>query len=64
MWSWQEFRALPSEEIRTDIHCVTKWSKRRVGRHPDTGGEDVETWLVQLRLADETDPALPHSPSR
>ena len=26
-WSWQEFRALPSEEIRTDIHCVTKWSK-------------------------------------
>src|SRR5918993_2780645 len=26
-WSWEEFRALPSEEIRTDIHCVTKWSK-------------------------------------
>ena len=26
-WSWDEFRALPSEEIRTDIHCVTKWSK-------------------------------------
>src|SRR5918996_5174406 len=27
VWSWEEFRALPSEAIRTDIHCVTKWSK-------------------------------------
>jgi DMSO/TMAO reductase YedYZ molybdopterin-dependent catalytic subunit len=26
-WSWEEFRALPSEEIRADIHCVTKRSK-------------------------------------
>jgi DMSO/TMAO reductase YedYZ molybdopterin-dependent catalytic subunit len=26
-WAWEEFSALPSEEIRTDIHCVTKWSK-------------------------------------
>jgi DMSO/TMAO reductase YedYZ molybdopterin-dependent catalytic subunit len=26
-WTWEEFRALPSEEITTDIHCVTKWSK-------------------------------------
>src|SRR5439155_1126747 len=26
-WSWEEFLALSSEEIRTDIHCVTKWSK-------------------------------------
>ena len=26
-WSWEEFRALPSEEITADIHCVTKWSK-------------------------------------
>ena len=26
-WSWDEFRALPSETIRCDIHCVTKWSK-------------------------------------
>lgn len=26
-WSWQEFRALPSESIRADIHCVTRWSK-------------------------------------
>lgn len=26
-WKWDEFRALPAEEITTDIHCVTKWSK-------------------------------------
>jgi DMSO/TMAO reductase YedYZ molybdopterin-dependent catalytic subunit len=26
-WSWEELLALPSEEITTDIHCVTKWSK-------------------------------------
>jgi DMSO/TMAO reductase YedYZ molybdopterin-dependent catalytic subunit len=26
-WTWDEFRALPSEAVTTDIHCVTKWSK-------------------------------------
>ena len=26
-WTWDEFRALPSENLTTDIHCVTKWSK-------------------------------------
>jgi DMSO/TMAO reductase YedYZ molybdopterin-dependent catalytic subunit len=26
-WTWEEFRALPSETITTDIHCVTRWSK-------------------------------------
>jgi DMSO/TMAO reductase YedYZ molybdopterin-dependent catalytic subunit len=26
-WTWDEFRALPSEEITCDIHCVTTWSK-------------------------------------
>ena len=26
-WPWEEFAALPSETITTDIHCVTKWSK-------------------------------------
>ncbi len=26
-WTWEEFRALPSEQITRDIHCVTKWSK-------------------------------------
>ncbi len=26
-WTWEEFQALPIEEIDTDIHCVTRWSK-------------------------------------
>src|SRR4249920_1929871 len=26
-WTWEEFRALPSETVTVDIHCVTKWSK-------------------------------------
>ena len=26
-WTWDEFRALPSEQVTVDIHCVTKWSK-------------------------------------
>jgi len=26
-WTWEEFKALPSETVTKDIHCVTKWSK-------------------------------------
>jgi DMSO/TMAO reductase YedYZ molybdopterin-dependent catalytic subunit len=26
-WTWEEFQALPREEITVDIHCVTTWSK-------------------------------------
>jgi DMSO/TMAO reductase YedYZ molybdopterin-dependent catalytic subunit len=26
-WSWDEFQALPHEDIHCDLHCVTKWSK-------------------------------------
>src|SRR5271163_291531 len=26
-WNWEQIRALPSETIKCDIHCVTKWSK-------------------------------------
>ena len=26
-WTWEEFTALPSEDVTVDIHCVTKWSK-------------------------------------
>ena len=44
-WTWEEFRALPSESIRTDIHCVTKWSKIDTsweGVSIDTLLEDIE----------------------
>ncbi len=26
-WTWPEMRALPAEDVTTDIHCVTRWSK-------------------------------------
>ena len=25
--SWEEFTALPTREVTTDIHCVTRWSR-------------------------------------
>lgn len=27
VWTWAQLRALPSERLTVDIHCVTKWSK-------------------------------------
>jgi len=26
-WQWNDIEAMPSEDMTTDIHCVTKWSK-------------------------------------
>src|ERR1700761_5280173 len=26
-WDWEQFMALPAEDITADIHCVTSWSK-------------------------------------
>ncbi len=26
-WTWKNLQDLPSEKFKTDIHCVTKWSK-------------------------------------
>jgi DMSO/TMAO reductase YedYZ molybdopterin-dependent catalytic subunit len=45
-WSWEEFRALPSETVTVDIHCVTKWSKLDTtweGVSVDTLLESVDT---------------------
>lgn len=45
-WNWDQFLALPSEEITVDIHCVTKWSKFDTewkGVRVDRLLEDVET---------------------
>jgi DMSO/TMAO reductase YedYZ molybdopterin-dependent catalytic subunit len=27
VWTWEQFRALPTETVTVDIHCVTRWSK-------------------------------------
>jgi DMSO/TMAO reductase YedYZ molybdopterin-dependent catalytic subunit len=40
-WSWQELTSLPSEDITTDIHCVTKWSKLGT----NFGGVSMDTLL-------------------
>jgi DMSO/TMAO reductase YedYZ molybdopterin-dependent catalytic subunit len=45
-WTWDELRALPSETVTVDIHCVTKWSKLDTvweGVSVDTLLEGVET---------------------
>jgi DMSO/TMAO reductase YedYZ molybdopterin-dependent catalytic subunit len=45
-WTWEEFRALPSEEVQRDIHCVTRWSKLDTvweGVSVDTLLDGVET---------------------
>jgi DMSO/TMAO reductase YedYZ molybdopterin-dependent catalytic subunit len=45
-WSWSDLMKLTNEEITTDIHCVTKWSKLGTtwrGVPLDTLFEDVDT---------------------
>ena len=45
-WSWDEFWALPREDVTADIHCVTTWSKfdtRWSGVSVDTLLGHVET---------------------
>ncbi|UXM93615.1 sulfite oxidase-like oxidoreductase [Paenarthrobacter sp. JL.01a] len=45
-WSWDDFKALPQEEITQDIHCVTSWSKLGTvwrGVSVDTLFQNVET---------------------
>jgi DMSO/TMAO reductase YedYZ molybdopterin-dependent catalytic subunit len=46
VWTWSQFRALPSETVTVDIHCVTRWSKLDTeweGVSLDVLLEDVET---------------------
>ncbi len=45
-WNWEQLMALPSEDIHTDIHCVTRWSKLGTtwrGVSLDTLFAEVET---------------------
>ena len=48
-WSWDEFRALATETVTVDIHCVTKWSKL------DTSwtGVSVDTLLDRIETSAE-----------
>ncbi|MCU1509163.1 MAG: sulfite oxidase-like oxidoreductase [Glaciihabitans sp.] len=45
-WNWEQLMALPIEDIHTDIHCVTRWSKLATGWRGvslDTLFADVDT---------------------
>jgi DMSO/TMAO reductase YedYZ molybdopterin-dependent catalytic subunit len=45
-WDWDQFLALPSEDVTVDIHCVTSWSKLRTrwrGVSIDTLFREVKT---------------------
>ncbi len=52
-WKWTEFEALPQTTIKTDIHCVTKWSKL------DTIWQGV-TFDDLLKAADLKEAPAPH----
>src|ERR671933_569120 len=62
-WTWDEFRALPSEEVTVDVHCVTKWSKLDTvwqGVSVDTLLDGIETaaeYVVQF--SDDGEPLEP-----
>ena len=45
-WDWEQLHKLPIEDVHTDIHCVTRWSKLGTnwrGVSLDTLFADVET---------------------
>ena len=54
-WTWDEFRALPSETVTVDVHCVTRWSKLDTtweGVSVDTVLEHVEHAPYVLAFSD------------
>src|SRR5262249_58220927 len=68
-WSWQEFRAVPSEDVTADIHCVTRWSKfdtRWRGVSVDTlldqAGQDAPYVLAFCDGGDTTNPPIEDVP--
>jgi DMSO/TMAO reductase YedYZ molybdopterin-dependent catalytic subunit len=48
-WTWDELKALPSEEVTRDIHCVTKWSKLDT----EWRGVSVDTLLDGIETSTE-----------
>ena len=54
-WSWPELRALPSENVTVDLHCVTRWSKLGTSWQ----GVSLDTLLADVESA--ADYALVHS---
>ena len=48
-WDWEAFRALPAEDVTTDLHCVTRWSKLGTSWR----GVSLDTLLADVETASE-----------
>jgi len=54
-WTWDEFQALPAEDVTVDVHCVTKWSKL------DTSWRGVSVDILIEGLDTAADFVMAHS---
>ena len=54
-WTADEFAALPREDIHTDLHCVTRWSKLGTTWH----GVSLDTLFAEVET--EYDYVMQHS---
>jgi DMSO/TMAO reductase YedYZ molybdopterin-dependent catalytic subunit len=55
-FSWEEFRALPVTDVKTDIHCVTTWSKFDT----NFSGVSMDDLLERVRLKAEANAVIAH----
>ena len=46
-WDWNGFRALPTEQVTVDLHCVTHWSKL----HTTWEGVSLDTLLAEVETS-------------
>jgi DMSO/TMAO reductase YedYZ molybdopterin-dependent catalytic subunit len=58
-WTWDEFTALPAEEVTVEIDCVTKWSTRHemegcLGRQLFDGVETEADWVTVTADGEDT----------
>jgi DMSO/TMAO reductase YedYZ molybdopterin-dependent catalytic subunit len=53
-WTWDEFMAMPIEDVATDIHCVTRWTKLGTSWR----GVSIDTLLEQVET--DADYAMAH----
>jgi DMSO/TMAO reductase YedYZ molybdopterin-dependent catalytic subunit len=55
--TWDEFKALPRKRIKTDIHCVTRWSRLDI----DFEGVPVQAILERAALRPSAHFVLAHA---
>jgi DMSO/TMAO reductase YedYZ molybdopterin-dependent catalytic subunit len=48
-WNWAELMALPIDDVHTDIHCVTRWSKLGTSWR----GVSLDTLFAEIDTTDE-----------